>query len=259
MALLGCDISTWQDAASTPAVVDFNKMKAAGANYVFIKATQGNFFDQDVKTHWTNSAGILPRGLYHFYDWGYSLQANTDALVNAMNLYPCELPPVMDYESTSGVPAQATAASMCLQFLQAIESRTGKLPMVYTAPYYWYAHGSTNTAFARYPLWIANYEVLKPTVPAPWTNWKFWQYTSKGDGAAFGVESASIDLDYFNGTLDEFNLWAGITPPPPPPPPVPTLEDRVLRLETNALETERRLKALEALTHSHLNMPIIGK
>lgn len=252
MGLLGCDISTWQDASTTPAVIDFDKMHRAGAEYVFIKSSQGNYFDQDFKVNVTNSAGILPRGIYHYYDWNYSLQANTDAMVNAWNYAPTELPPVMDYESTINAPVKSTAAGICLQFLQAIKSRTGKTPLLYTAPYYWYSYGSTDARFAEFPLWIANYEVLKPTVPAPWSKWYFWQYTSKGDGAAFGVESASIDLDYWNGTLDELKLWAGITAPPPPPPPEPTLEERVTKLE-------ERVTALEAQAHNHLYMPIVAK
>jgi hypothetical protein len=31
------------------------------------------------------------------------------------------------------------------------------------------------------------------TVPAPWFTWMFWQYTTTGDGAAFGM-----DMNYYN-------------------------------------------------------------
>jgi lysozyme len=250
MTIPGNDVSFWQG------VIDFAKMKTL-SEFVFIKSTQGNYFDTKYSVNHANSAGIIPRGPYHFYDWRYSLQANIDALVNAWTMYPgCELPPVLDYEATVSVPAQNTAAGMCLTWLKEVEQRTGRTPLLYTSPGYWAAHGSTKTDFANYPLFVAHYGVNTPTTPKPWTSWLFWQYSSKGDGPKYGVSSAAIDLDLGNfATVDEFKIWAGIMPPPPP---APTLEERVTQLETNALTTEARLQALEAALHI-VYMPQIGK
>jgi GH25 family lysozyme M1 (1,4-beta-N-acetylmuramidase) len=50
----------------------------------------------------------------------------------------------------------------------------------------------------------------------PWPKWTLWQW--QGDP----------DLNWFNGTYDEFNAWLGQIPP------VPTLEQRVAKLETEA-------------------------
>ena len=250
--IIGTDISTYQDSPYTTTVIDFAKMHAAGAGFVYIKATQGNFYDNDFKVNHANSAGILPRGLYHFYDWRYPLAANIDAIVNAWTAYPTELPPMLDYESQISIPDKATAAGLCLSALKEIERRTGKTPLLYTNPNIWALYGSTKIDFAHFPLWIAHYGVAKPTVPAPWTNWTFWQYSSKGDGAAYGVESASIDLDYFNGTLEDFKAWGGLNPPPPPVPPAPTLDERVKALESKVDEHESRIQALESLYHIYL-------
>jgi uncharacterized protein YraI len=43
--------------------------------------------------------------------------------------------------------------------------------------------------------------------------WQFWQFTSKGPGEAFGGEGLSMDMDRFNGTLNELMEFAGIRIP----------------------------------------------
>ena len=60
-------------------------------------------------------------------------------------------------------------------------------------------------------------------MPKPWTanEWLFWQFTDRGDGKLYGVESSRIDLNYFNGDLAAFQQRFKLsTTPPPPPGPV---------------------------------------
>src|SRR3972149_1412778 len=66
----GIDISKWQDDNSTPQMMDFGKAYAAGARFVFIKASQATWLDQDFVLNWANAkrAGLL-RGAYHYMDW----------------------------------------------------------------------------------------------------------------------------------------------------------------------------------------------
>ncbi len=61
----------------------------------------------------------------------------------------------------------------------------------------------------------------------PWASWTFWQWTDKGDGLAFGMESKGLDMNWFNGTEQELRKWAGVEPGPPPEP---SLEEKVARL-----------------------------
>lgn len=248
---LGIDISVWQDDNSTAQMMDFQKAKAAGARFVFIKASQRGSVDQDYVNNWLHAEGVLPRGAYHFYDWSASYDIQINLFCQLINNDPGELPPVLDYEMASGAPARATAAAIALKFLKDVQQRTGVTPMMYTSPGYWYSYGvTTMTDFARFPLWIAHYYVAAPTVPKPWAEWKFWQFGVYPRGREFGAESASIDLDYFNGSEQELLVYAGLENPPM------TLEERVARLEANGLETEGRLKALEAALHI-INLPIV--
>jgi lysozyme len=264
---LGLDISLWQNDVSTPQMMDFAKSKAAGAKFVFIKASQKGYLDRDYVNNWINAEGILPRGAYHFYDWSASYDIQINLFCQIINNDPGELPPVMDYEMSTGAPIRATAAAICLRFLKDVQQRTGKTPMLYTSPGYWGSYGvTTNLEFAKFPLWVANYMVASPTIPKPWTSWKFWQYGVFPRGHEFGAESASIDLDYYNGTEQDMKIWAGIEAPPPTiEEQIAALTARVTQLETNGVQTEyrlqdivARLQALEAALHI-VYMPQIGK
>ena len=73
--------------------------------------------------------------------------------------------------------------------------------------------------FQQYPLWIANYSMPKPLIPFPWEDekWLLWQFTATGDGAAYGVESKGIDLNYYNGSLEKFHARFNLLFPQPEP------------------------------------------
>jgi hypothetical protein len=46
-------------------------------------------------------------------------------------------------------------------------------------------------------------------LPAPWgeRGAVFWQFTAHGNGQMYGVESLGIDLNLFNGTLEQFRSF----------------------------------------------------
>jgi hypothetical protein len=95
-------------------------------------------------------------------------------------------------------------------------------PIIYTGFYYWQEHGSKDAQWADHPLWIAQYKIDKPTIPAPWKSYIFWQFAETGPGRVLGAESNAIDLDYFNGTLEQLQKFAG--KPVEVPQPVPMTE-----------------------------------
>ena len=199
----GLDISVWNDDNSTPQMFTPEKAYAAGARFVFVKASEGVFIDPDYLANWTRCRGKLYRGAYHFFTWKADAVAQARFFAGVLQAGPGELPPVVDYESRTGVPDRVTAVSRLEQFVSEFERITGRQLMVYTSPSFWREFGSTSAHWAARPLWIANYQVSKPTVPAPWANWDFWQYTDKGDGLAYGAESKNIDMNWYNGSLEE--------------------------------------------------------
>jgi lysozyme len=211
--ILGTDISKWQDDFTTPQEINFNVMKSAGAQFVFIKASQAKFTDKLFLNSWSDAKGIIPRGAYHYLD--YSIPAIQQAIYfcSVIKDDPGELPPVVDFECRTNVPAGTTGELW--NFVIYVEEHTGRVPIIYTGPYYWYEFGSKNIGWKKYPLWIANYQVVKPLIPAPWTDFLFWQYTNKGNGLQYGVESKQIDLNWFNGTNNDLMTFCGSTPPAP--------------------------------------------
>ena len=92
--------------------------------------------------------------------------------------------------------------------------------MIYTSPGFWSSYGKIKNStqydakWSYFPLWIAHYtKAEKPTVPPPWSDWTFWQYTATGDGLAYGAESKGLDMNWFNGDQAAFNaLMAQYTP-----------------------------------------------
>jgi GH25 family lysozyme M1 (1,4-beta-N-acetylmuramidase) len=56
-------------------------------------------------------------------------------------------------------------------------------------------------------LWIANYGVSSPSIPAPWASsgYAFWQYSSTG--SVPGI-TGNCDLDTFNGSMTSLLKFA---------------------------------------------------
>ena len=110
MNAVGCDVSLYQNAISTPQVVDFAKMKANGATFVIIKASQANWADRDMVMNWANAkkAGIL-RGAYHFLVWDVDPIKQAEYFCQLCQYDPPELGLFCDFEWWSAVPGNAMA------------------------------------------------------------------------------------------------------------------------------------------------------
>jgi GH25 family lysozyme M1 (1,4-beta-N-acetylmuramidase) len=221
--LLGLDISIWQDDNSTPQRVNFRQSLAGGAKFVFIKASQGTWTDQDFIWNWQSAkvAGI-PAGAYHYLDWRYNHLEQARFFAGLLKHESGSLSPVLDYEMRSNAPSRSTAVRMGKEFVQEVEYQLGCCVMVYTSPGFWAERGGSESFWRERPLWVAHYGVKTPQVPKPWETWLFWQFTAKGPGAAYGAESESIDLNYFNGDAARFaGLFGAAAPPTPETPTLP--------------------------------------
>lgn len=247
MTVLGIDLSKWDG------VWDASKAKAGGVAFAFIKASQATFTDPLFSTHWSKAkaAGLL-RGAYHYLDYTKPAKDQANYFAALLRASPGDLPPVVDYEQRRTDNNPVVARAFLRDFLAQMAAY-GYTPMIYTSNGFWAEYGEkADPHWAKFPLWIAQYTTAPaPTVPLPWTRWTFWQYTSKGNGPTYGTESLSLDLNHFNGTLDELLVFAGLSPsvpvtPPPVPPPAPlTIEQRVTLLEQRAAALERKLSTGE--------------
>lgn len=170
------------------------------------KTTEGlTGVDSLFSKYWAGmkAAGMV-RGAYHFFHPDEDPIAQAKHFLAVVGKFDDgDLPAILDFEAHGGLSngAQATAALKWLDYVQAI---TGKVPIIYASPSFIIEMGSP-AAFAKYPLWIANYGVSKPHIPKPWTAWTIWQDTDKGRIA--GVPQG-VDMNWFNGSTAELKAFA---------------------------------------------------
>lgn len=230
--------------------VNWAVVEAQKVRFAYLKATQGST-GQDTRfaANWSaleNSS--IRRGAYHFLSPFSTVDDQVKNFLKTMGtLRAMDLPPVMDIEWTDaadpnndGWAAKSSddVAAFALQWLQAIETATGRVPVIYTSRAWWKDRVGDDKLgkFSRYPIWIAQYvpdskgQVLPKNLPAQWS-WKIWQFTESG--AIKGGLTGNLDVSVFKGSLDQFHQALGVSLPVsnpmplpgPMPPPVPMPAD----------------------------------
>ena len=202
--------------------IDWNQVKAAGYAFAFIRISDGTgFHDPQFAANWSGAqaAGVM-RGIYQFFRPNQDVDAQADLVINAVGTpEPGDLPPVIDVEVTGSLPPASVAAAV-RAWVDRVKAGTGLDPIVYTGKFFWRDQVGGPTTFANNPLWIAQYTSQCPDLTPPWNTWAFWQYAD--NGAVAGM-SGAVDLDRFNGSLDELQAMAGgATAPTAPGDPAPT-------------------------------------
>jgi lysozyme len=219
---MGIDVSRFQGPIDWPTVA------GSGIGFAFVQASRGSGADCTVKPAQcgpdpyfaTNrlaaeSAGIRV-GAYHraFAGGATAADARADALAEAnifiaavSSLQHGELIPVLDAESPFTGMTSSTLRTWIRVFVKRVTKKLGRKPMIYTNGSSWSATGNTTEfAKARYPLWVAEWGVSRPSVPA--SNWagrgySVWQYTSSG--SVPGI-SGRVDMDRLGKRLGKITV-----------------------------------------------------
>jgi GH25 family lysozyme M1 (1,4-beta-N-acetylmuramidase) len=188
----GIDISAYQP------TVDFVKVKAAGIEAVYIKATEGaSYINPDLKAQYQGAkAAGLKVGFYHFFrpSTVAGAQAQAEYFVNTIKGMAFDLRPVLDIELNGGVQA-AALSNLAKVFLDEVAALTGIVPVVYT--YLGFIAENLTSVLAGYPLWLADYANAPGSNPI-WPSWAGWQYSQTG--AVSGI-SGNVDLDVFTDEM----------------------------------------------------------
>lgn len=191
---------TFIDVNGAKGPVDWRAVKQAGHAGCFVKATEGQTFkDERFQQHRRDAAAQgLFVGAYHFARPSRNtVDAELKNFLGAVGKGRELL--VLDFEDDGG---HGDLSGWAWKFCQGVEYLTGRPPMIYTYGPYWKAHGSTDPKFQHYPLWLAAYAKTAPPL-APWSRWKFWQYTDCGSVPGVG---GKVDVSHFDGAPAE--LWA---------------------------------------------------
>lgn len=208
-ATVGPDVSSWQHPHR--GAISWTKVKATGATFVFIKATEGfGYTNPYFATDWAGSADAgLMHGAYHFARPTKRLrsavvQARHFARVIGASRARGTLPPTLDLESSGGLSPRRLIA-WTATWLRTVKSLTGRKPMIYSYPLFWARHMAGTRAFRSYPLWGACYCSSPTKFRGAWSHWTFWQYasTSRVRGVA-----GRTDMNRFNGSAAQLRRLA---------------------------------------------------
>jgi len=208
---VGVDVSRFQGTIIWPSVA------GAGVSFAFVQASRGSGADCTVKPTQcgadpyfaanrlaAESAGVRV-GAYHraFAAGGTDADARADALAEADvflasvgSLQSGELVPVLDVETPFTGMTSTSLRTWVRVWVKKVSKQLGRKPMIYTNSTSWGSTGNTTEfARARYPLWVAEWGVSRPSVPA--ANWagrgySVWQFTSSG--SVPGI-SGNVDMD----------------------------------------------------------------
>lgn len=189
-SLHGIDISHYQ------ANIDWETLtQKQDLHFAFVKATEGSDFQDSLFcSNWTQLRKYgIRRGAYHYfrpYGCGFEQALN---FLKTVELSPGDLAPVLDLETTDGMPVHIMLEEARI-WLQTVERSYNIRPILYTNQKFYdnYLSG----VFDNYPLWIARYSEQKPELGDN-NKWQFWQYS---DQAALSGINSKVDLNVFWGT-----------------------------------------------------------
>lgn len=211
----GFDVSTWQDVATTPQVIDFQKMRRYGASFVIVRVGQGNYIDQDFRVSWANARGNLPRAAYWYYDPRYDPNYQAMLLTGALTGDPPEGRVWLDLEFTwAGNYSSPNHWKTWMEKVKNAGYRVG----VYSAWGWWEERavkgGADLAYFGAHPGWAAQYNDVLDLIPRGWPEPLIWQKGTPAIGRAAGVESEEIDLNAWNANKNFVAEWGEIPPAP---------------------------------------------
>lgn len=191
--------------------LDFAKAKAAGVAGVIYKATEGASFQDPflAKTRLAVQQAGLLWGVYHF-----ATAANADAQVENFlsNANPdAQTLVALDFEHNDPAPTNSTTPQIARKILAALESRLGRLPVLYTGAFMFDCFGPrAQPDLGRHRLWWAQYATVARIHPS-WADFWLWQYSDgvHGPGQRSVDGIGACDCDFFAGTPAELAAhWA---------------------------------------------------
>ena len=202
LAVHGVDVSRWQGD------IDWQKLRTQGANFVYIKATDGgDHLDPMFRKNWRDAkqAGMR-RGAYHFFYWCRTAGEQADWFIRNVPREAGALPPVIDVEWNGESSCKRRVSPEKVRekmqvFMDKLEQHYGQRPIIYTAPDFY--RDNLKGAFLNYPFWLRSV-AAHPSKVYPGRRWVFWQYS--GSGISHGVDGR-IDLNVFHGSEADWHDW----------------------------------------------------
>ncbi|MFI6012048.1 lysozyme [Streptomyces sp. NPDC051243] len=200
------------DVSSHQRNVAWSTLWNSGVKWAYAKATEGTYYTNPYFPQQYNGSynvGMI-RGAYHFatpdttngatqanyfVDHGGGWSRDGKTLPGALDI---EWNP---YGDTCYGKTPSAMVTWIRDFVNQYRARTGRAPVIYTATSWWKQCTGNYSGFASAnPLWIARYATAVGELPAGWSYYTMWQYTSSGPTVG--------DHNRFNGALDRVRALA---------------------------------------------------
>lgn len=194
----GIDVSHWQN------LIDFERVKAAGFDFVIIKAggsDYGFYTDKMFKTNYAKAkAAGLKVGAYYFvgkkFLGEYNGAADGARFVELLKGMQFEFPVFLDVETTD-IRLKKEATDAAIAFCDVLE-KAGYFVGIYGSDVSGFKERLEHDRLKKYTHWVARYGSKEPE-QCP--EWQIWQFSSKG--TVPGI-SGSVDLDV--SKIDYINI-----------------------------------------------------
>lgn len=197
------------DAARFQTSVDWERAKAVGIEFAFLKATEGgDLKDPKFDDHWRGAgrAGIA-RGAYHFYYFCTPPEVQAQFFIRTAPRTRGSLPPVLDMEwnpfspTCQRRPDGATVRAEMQRWMGIVTAHYGQKPIIYTTPRFYKENGLG--AFKGVDFWLRT-TAKTPAQAYPGQSWRFWQYTATG---TLPNTPGAVDINAFNGSRETWEAW----------------------------------------------------
>jgi lysozyme len=198
----GVDVSRWQG------TIDWVNLRNQGANFAFIKATDGgDHLDPMFRKNWDGAAQAgIKRGAYHFFYWCRTGKEQADWFIRNVPREAGALPPVIDVEWNHQSRCKQKLSPKLVRdkmqaFMDRVEAYYGQRPIIYATPDFY--DDNLRGHFKDYPFWLRSV-AAHPSKRYPNRDWVFWQYS--GTGLSKGLKG-EIDLNVFQGDAAAWHRW----------------------------------------------------
>lgn len=191
----GIDVSEWQG------TINFEKVKEAGIDIVYIRASEGrNYIDPYFRENYEKAkTNELKTGFYHYLTARTEEEARAEAefFVGNINGTETECKLAMDFESFGDLSVEEIN-QISKVFLERVQELSGKECVIYSDAYN--AREVFDEELAqKYAIWVADYFVEEPANNGKWSSWVGFQFTDRG--RINGIDG-NVDRDKFtNGIL----------------------------------------------------------
>lgn len=201
----GVDVSRWQHPDGQG--IAWDQVRTDGQSFAVVKASEGTTWTNEHLVDDTSQAAAngMQVGTYHYARPGGDPRAQAQHYASQYNqVGNHSLPPVLDLEVAEGKSPEQLA-DWTREFMNELETLTGRTPMMYTYRYFWIEQMANTQEFANYPLWLAAYQSTAPEPVGGWNKLDMWQ---RSDSGRVNGIAGNVDLNLFNGNEAQLNMFS---------------------------------------------------